>query len=208
MRDRKPEPGTPDTYSVGDEQEGGWDPGPGAVLDASGHVEQRFAGLDTPAPPVSAAPASVPKDEPELELARDLHRAPPPASEWESYPEPSEHPQPRRRAGVPLFAIGLVAALVAGGWFFGAEILKNVRHQLQIGRSADAAILKVYSQPSGARVMVGESELGTTPLLMDNLWPAGRQVEVELRLAGYETWRGTFEGGRTHQLEARLKPGK
>ncbi|MGA9523881.1 MAG: PEGA domain-containing protein [Myxococcaceae bacterium] len=180
-----------------DDQDGGWEPGPGPVLDTNGHVEQRFAGLGAPAPRVSAVPTSVPEPDPELELAHDIRREGPPPSEWESYPAPSGPTRPRRGSGAPLFAIGIVAALAVGGWLYGAELWQS---------APEPAILKVYSQPPGARVMVGESELGTTPLMMDNVWPAGRRVDVEIRLGGYKTWRGTFEGGHLQLLEAQLEP--
>ncbi len=192
------------------QDDGGWESGAGPVLDPNGHVEGRFAAVNgpsrsTPEPPVPVATEPTPSGGPELELARDIRREPPPPSEWESFPDPSEPVRPRRNVGTPLFAIGIIAALAAGGWFYGGELWRAAQRQLPVGRSAEPAILKVDSEPSGARVRVGESELGTTPLMMDNVWPAGRRVEVEVVLSGYETWRGTFEGGQLQSLQAKLK---
>ena len=194
--------------------DGGWEPGSGAVLDSSGHVEGRFTALNGPAAPrpeQATAPVQLPPPnleptpEPELELARDIRREAPPPSEWESIPDRSEPMRPRRSVGTPLFAVGIIAALAVGGWFYGGDLWRSVQRYLPVGRSAEAAFLKVDSQPSGARVMVGETELGFTPLVMDNIWPVGRSIEVEVILEGHQTWRGTFEGGRAQSLEARLK---
>ena len=60
-------------------------------------------------------------------------------------------------------------------------------------------------QLSGARVLVGGEDKGTTPLLMDNEYPQGAEIRIELNLKGYKPWKDTFPGSAPAQFDVRLQ---
>jgi len=61
---------------------------------------------------------------------------------------------------------------------------------LEVELASDAGELVVESSPPGARVGVGETELGVTPLAVT--MPAGRH-ELQVTLAGRQPWRGEVD---------------
>lgn len=68
-----------------------------------------------------------------------------------------------------------------------------------------APTLLVLSEPSGATVVVGGTEVGVTPWAGDNVWPAKEPLRIEVRKAGYKSWVGLTQGGQQATLEANLK---
>jgi len=68
-----------------------------------------------------------------------------------------------------------------------------------------APTLLVLSDPSGATVVVGGTEVGVTPWAGDNVWPAKEPLRIEVRKAGYRSWVGLTQGGQQATLEANLK---
>ena len=57
---------------------------------------------------------------------------------------------------------------------------------------------------SGATVTVEGAVLGTTPLMMDNTYPAG-DIPVKVTMKGYKPWTGTFSGGQPQSLDVKLR---
>lgn len=127
-------------------------------------------------------------------------RAPRVETVWDE-PEP----QPRRssflRKGVVL--LGVVVALGAGMVVLGPR-LEGLLRTLGL-RMRASTMLTINSQPAGATVYIDGAELGTTPLMMDNIYPAGRNIPVRLTLPGHKPWKGTFVGGQPSSLDVRLE---
>jgi serine/threonine-protein kinase len=67
-----------------------------------------------------------------------------------------------------------------------------------------APSLVVLSEPSGATVLIGGSEVGKTPWAGDNVWPQG-PLRIELRKAGWQPWQGATEGGTERTVQATLR---
>ena len=63
----------------------------------------------------------------------------------------------------------------------------------------------MQSVPGGATVFVAGEEKGRTPLLGNNDFATGAQVEVRVELAGYRTWIGKLTGGANASLDVRLR---
>jgi PEGA domain len=66
-----------------------------------------------------------------------------------------------------------------------------------------APTLLVLSDPSGATVLIGGTEVGLTPWAGDNVWPRA-PLRVEVRKAGYKPWQGNTTGGTQATIEATL----
>lgn len=198
--------------------DGDWEPT--AALDASG----RLVRPDPPAPELPGYGeelAPPPSDDAPLELAapdpRERSHRPPAAPPVEEYqPLPGRYaPPPRRRVfGVlvvllMLAGLGTLAALV----LTGSEPVQGIVPRgvvprdlpLPRGLQAELAPLIIDSEPPGATVFVNGTELGQTPLAMENSYPAGKKARVRLVLRGYRPWTGSFEGGREVTLRATLR---
>jgi hypothetical protein len=166
----------------------------GPALGADGKLERpASAPLRTPhtsalRPPRAASPAT-----PEvLELAERPRPAP---TDYVPPPPPPEA-HPPSRAPLSLFALLLLAGLAAGGWF--AWGYWRTTHP------TPAALVFINSEPSGATVRLGGTEVGTTPWAADNAWGPG-PVQVEVSRPGYRTWTGSFAGGGPAHLNVRLQ---
>jgi serine/threonine-protein kinase len=72
-------------------------------------------------------------------------------------------------------------------------------------RPPPTALLRIESEPSGAKIEIGSQVLGETPLFVENIYPKS-EIEVKLSLKGYRPWTGKFAGGQTAELKARLHP--
>lgn len=163
---------------------------PDATLDPSGRLER--------AAPRKAPPEVRPLHEaPPLELQE---RAPRQAEEVDLERRYREAVVPRRRA--PFW--GILAMLIlagAGGallWF--PDLPGRLR---AAGTPRPPAYLYVSSEPDGATIKVGETVIGQTPFAGENVYTGA--VPIELSLAGYRTWRGTFTGGEEARVEVRLR---
>lgn len=108
--------------------------------------------------------------------------------------------RPRGRWGPAVALLGIAAVLAAGVVFVWP------RYELQVLRTLglSSAVLSIRSEPSGATVLVDGVEVGVTPLVMDNAYPA-RSVPVQLKLKGYRVWTGSFMGGKKSDVQAELK---
>jgi len=70
-------------------------------------------------------------------------------------------------------------------------------------RPPPTALLRIESEPPGAKIEIGSQVLGETPLFVENIYPKS-EIEVRLSLKGYRPWTGKFAGGQTAELKARL----
>nr|WP_301540889.1 serine/threonine-protein kinase [Corallococcus exiguus] len=132
----------------------------------------------------------------DLELEERAPRAESSPSEF----EPMAPSRSRRRWGPAVALLGIAAVLAAGALFVWP------RYELQVLRAIGlpSAVLSIRSEPSGATVVVDGVEVGVTPLVMDNVYPA-RSVPVQLKLKGYRVWTGSFMGGKKSDVAAELK---
>lgn len=193
-------PPAPPAYDL-DALQADWAPS-GPTLDPSGHLDQ---------------------PEPEHPRSRATsHRLP------ESLPlELAEKPQPgaldlsgRRDAGKAADAfpaprkgrsIGRWIRWAIAMGMFAAAIVEGPRlYQLTTGKSLDlfprsaAPLLRIESQPPGAKIHIGDQMIGETPMFIENLYPA-TQIGVKLSLRGYQNWEGKFAGGQEATISASLK---
>ncbi|HET9156134.1 MAG TPA: PEGA domain-containing protein [Myxococcaceae bacterium] len=184
--------------------------------------------LDDPAwePAFSAIP---PRDRSELSSGLELaERAPPPASSDFVIPRREKPPRftmPDVQWGKWIFRLVLLGVLGGGVWVvvtgkvslgkFSVDLLKPMKsgkskpaaadqEESAKSRPAQAPSLLVLSEPSGATVLVGGTEVGVTPWAGDNVWPA-EPLKIEVRKAGYRPWVGMTVGGKQATLEASLK---
>jgi eukaryotic-like serine/threonine-protein kinase len=150
----------------------------------------RFAHLGQPQAEVAAS-MSEPE---ELELARPARS---PAAE-EELASPVAAPSRRLARWLrPLLTLLVLAATLGAGTYLLSRAA---------GGGGAVRMLRIESEPSGARIQVGEEELGLTPLALENYYPPGASVPVRLELRGYRPWTGTFIGGSDAKLSARLEP--
>ncbi len=179
--------------------------------------------LDDPAyePTVISLPPqmrTVPDRPERVELA---DRAPPPM-ESDFAPirpeKPTRYSTPDIRWGRWLLRAAVLAVLVAGAWLvttgklpgwkgfsfdlFRPEPKKDQVTEKRVGTPAPT--LLVLSEPSGATVLVGGTEVGITPWAGDNVWPR-EPLRIEVRKAGYKPWVGLTMGGQQATLEANLR---
>ncbi|HTS82185.1 MAG TPA: PEGA domain-containing protein [Myxococcaceae bacterium] len=170
---------------------------------------------------ISSSRAEMPPHAPEgVELAE---RAPPPMASDFVVPRP-EKPVRYRSPDIAWRRWGLLVLLLAavggGGWavMTGKLSLKKLGtlslDSLRTGEEPKDAVQKhvatpaptllVLSDPSGATVLVGGTEVGVTPWAGDNVWPK-EPLRIEVRKAGYKPWQGLTMGGKQETLEATLK---
>ena len=112
----------------------------------------------------------------------------------------------------------LVAVVAAGAWVVVTGKIPLGKFSFDILRSGSskkeevtekrvgtpAPTLLVLSEPSGATVVIGGSEVGVTPWAGDNVWPK-EPLKIEVRKAGYKPWVGMTMGGQQATMEANLK---
>ncbi|NOJ97425.1 protein kinase [Corallococcus coralloides] len=169
-------------------------PSPAAPVDAPALATQSISDVDDAArmnrPSIRQAAQG------DLELEERAPRVESSPSEFEAV-TPS---RPRKRWGPAVALLGIAAVLAAGVVFVWP------RYELQVLRTPglSSAVLSIRSEPSGATVLVDGVEVGVTPLVMDNAYPA-RSVPVQLKLKGYRVWTGAFMGGKKSDVAAELK---
>jgi eukaryotic-like serine/threonine-protein kinase len=121
--------------------------------------------------------------------------------------------EPKRRFpwGRWAMRLGIVGALAAGV-YFGRPYLERllpraesvVRGALEKPLTKPPPIL-ITSEPSGARVVVNGEDKGMTPVVMDNDYPPGQQINFEVTLRGYKPFKGTFVGRAPGQFDVELQ---
>jgi serine/threonine-protein kinase len=136
--------------------------------------------------------------EEELQL---VERAPRPESDF----NPDDY-RPRRPLGPVLAKVVVLLLLVVGGvvaaWPYLSRQLTSLRYS--VGPKPQLGVLSIQSEPEGATVTVDGAVLGTTPLVMDNTFPAG-DIPVKVTLKGYKPWSGTFVGAQPQSLQVKLR---
>jgi hypothetical protein len=175
---------------------GGW-LAQGPQLDASGRV----SGRPRPAPSRESFEPHA-SNEPKLELAEPARR---PQGEWLE-PGPYRNEGPKKRKGSGLAVVGALVVLAAAA-AVAFMLFPTLQRKLPVSLPMpQAASLMVTSTPDGASVLVEGQTVGTTPFATDNRW-RGR-AKLELRLDGYEPFKGSFEGGKRQTIGATLKKRK
>ncbi|HEY0094600.1 MAG TPA: PEGA domain-containing protein, partial [Archangium sp.] len=97
--------------------------------------------------------------------------------------------------------------LLGGAAVVGYPYLRPMVTRLfySVGPKKSLPLLSIQSQPEGATVTVDGTELGVTPMVLDNTYASGQDVPVQLTLKGHKPWKGTFSGGQPVDLNVRLK---
>ncbi len=122
--------------------------------------------------------------------------------------------QPERRRwpwGRWALRLAVLGALVVGGYFALPHLQRLLPSAQRMVRSAFSTTpskpppLVINSEPPAARVVVNGQDKGTTPLVMDNDYPPGEEISVELTLRGYKPWKGTFTGNAPARFDVRLQ---
>ena len=170
---------------------------PQGALDPTGQLERRDGTRRSEEPRESTQGGFATHEGP-LELARE--RKP------ESFEEPPPEAfvpdtQGRRSVLKPLLILVVLVALAGAGFVAWPWLKSELRSVLPRG---ETAVLMINSEPSGATLYVGDSELGTTPFITENIWPEER-IPFELRLRGYEPFRGEFRGGVKETVTGTLR---
>lgn len=120
-------------------------------------------------------------------------------------------PSPHRPWGRWALRLAIAGALGAGGFFALPHLQRLLPAAQRVVRSAFSTSpskpppLIINSEPPEALVVVNGQDKGTTPLVMDNDYPPGEEISVELTLRGYKPWKGTFIGNAPAQFEVRLQ---
>jgi serine/threonine-protein kinase len=121
-----------------------------------------------------------------------------------------EH-KPRRPWGKWVLRLAVLGALGAGVYFALPHLQPLLPRAEQTVRAAFSETpskpppLVINSEPAGARVLIAGEDKGTTPLLMDNDFPLGEEISLELTLRGYKPWKSTFPGNAPAQFDVRLQ---
>jgi len=124
-------------------------------------------------------------------------------------PLPGDYgPKARKPLTFSVAGLLLLVLLVAGGaggayFFFGPREIRAKYEELT--GPPTQAVLTVLSTPDGAQVRIGGKVVGNTPLMQENLYPRGAEVEVQVTMRGYKPWTGRLRGGEAVTLEAVLK---
>lgn len=170
-------------------------PRPTAPSPMGGSVERTASGDLLP-------PAGLSDDAP-LELARDLRRQeaePTSAGQWQ-VGAPADAPAARRSSsGVPVLGVLAFIALVVGALYLWGPLRRTFIDALP---NDATPLLLIESEPSGASILVDGREIGTTPFSGDNLYP-DREIPFELRMKGYQSWKGTFRGAQDDRVDVDL----
>ena len=179
--------------------------------------------LDDPAyePTVISTPPRVWNPAARTEVV-ELAERPPPPMESDFTPPPPETPPrittPDIAWGKWLFRGLVLGAVVVGLWFVvngrlpawkglsldslkSGEPKEEPKQEKRVGTPAPT--LLVLSDPPGATVLVGGTEVGVTPWAGDNVWPR-EPLRIEVRKAGYRPWVGLTMGGQQATLSANL----
>jgi serine/threonine-protein kinase len=164
----------------------------------------------SPSAPPRVAPAAVTQPQAPLRSVLEMkeedlqlsERAPRPESDF--VPVDTE-PRPRRRWGRTV-ALVAIALLVLGGVVVALPQFSKQLGTFRMPASlrGPVGMLSIQSEPSGATVIVDGTVLGTTPLAVDNTFPA-QDIPVKVTLKGYKPWTGTFTGGDQVTLDVKLR---
>jgi len=160
-----------------------------------------------------------------VELAES--RPPPMASDYVVPPpeKPVRYHAPDMRWGTWILRAAVVGVVVTGAWAvttgrisvgkgLSLDLLRADPKKADPKKNEEivekrvgtpAPTLLVLSEPAGATVLVGGTEVGRTPWAGDNVWPSKEPLRVEVRKAGYQSWIGMTMGGEQATLEATLR---
>ncbi|MBL9039663.1 MAG: PEGA domain-containing protein [Archangium sp.] len=179
-----------------------WKP-TGPTMSSDGSLEGRF---DQVAPTTERPPAEAP-----LELEAR------PAVEghvWDG-PEVPEAPPPKSALRMLVVVLLLALVLISGGAFLllgttapATPHRPVIPDGVHTPPAVEALLPSLHhsaivdSTPPGASILVNGEVVGVTPWAGDNVWG---NVEVELRLKGFQPWRGRLSGAGESSLSATLK---
>jgi hypothetical protein len=185
--------------------EGDWK-APERSLDAEGKV------VGEPLPPPKASSQNIPIQPHESGLPRLQALK---TSDLELVRDPSERPsrkyegdQPYREEAYQVKSrkgaiIAMLVLLVAGAG--GVYALNNSsRLRATMNSFTPKGPLVISTDPSGAELWLGGTKVGNTPWAVDNTYVG--QTTYEVRLKGYKTKKGTFNGGIETHLSLELVP--
>lgn len=173
--------------------------------------------------PTVVSPSRVPSPIPPARVERvELAERPPPPMASDFTPPPPETPpripNPDIAWGRWLFRGLVLGAVVVGLWLVvngrlpawkglsldflrSGEPKQEPKQEKRVGTPAPT--LLVLSDPPGATVLVGGTEVGVTPWAGDNVWPR-EPLRIEVRKPGYRPWVGLAMGGQQATLSANL----
>jgi serine/threonine protein kinase len=173
-----------------------WEPS-GLEMDSSGRLVGEKKGQTSPLPD-EAAPKETSTSSPTSEWDE-----PPPLAAVREAPAAVPPLPPARPSGTVGAVSALLFVLLLSGTALwrGPALWREVTHRLL----NPPAVLSVNTQPSGAAIRIDGADLGETPLLMDNFYPRGQSVKLEIVLKGYRSWTGTFRGGEAARFEVTLE---
>lgn len=119
-----------------------------------------------------------------------------------------EPPKRRIQWGRPLALIATLLLLVGAGVVAYPHLRPLISRAFYTSLYSSGAkqmpLLSIQSEPEGALVTIDGTEIGTTPLVLDNTYPQ-LKISVQITLKGYKPWKGSFTGGEPASLEAKLK---
>jgi hypothetical protein len=125
-------------------------------------------------------------------------------------PRPEPAPQglaeekPARRTGLILLLVGVALLLLAAIGYQVAFASSGASRPASAVLDIAGKELVVDSEPSGAEVTAGEQKLGKTPLQVENPFPLGKKVLINVRLPGGGAVDIPIAGGRGQHVTARL----
>src|SRR5216683_3070052 len=128
-----------------------------------------------------------------------------PSTERMLLPEVAKTVHSRASPGGLLLKSSLLLGTLGLGIYFWPQLQSWIPHKYLaiFPLAVESPILQVKSEPMGAIVRIDGQVVGTTPLAMNNLYPAG-PVRVTLTLKGHKNWTGQFAGAARVVVAARL----
>ena len=128
-----------------------------------------------------------------------------PSTERMLLPEVAKTVHSRASSGSLLLKSSLLLGTLGLGIYFWPQLQSWIPHKYLaiFPLAVESPILQVKSEPIGAIVRIDGQVVGTTPLAMANLYPAG-PVRVTLTLKGHKNWTGQFAGAARVVVAARL----
>src|SRR5207248_89038 len=114
----------------------------------------------------------------------------------------------RRRTWISIGVVAGMAIVTIGGATILYPKLKGATkqadgliHWVDLSPSK-TPMLTIESDPTGATVKIGE-QVFTAPYFAENNFPE-HDIEISVSMRGYRTWTGSFKGGQTATVVAKL----
>ncbi len=185
----------------------------GPSLNSDGSIENRMKAVE-PVGSTNTGSAAAPV-EPTLELGE--RAVPGPANIDPQYRDLSgvdREARRQRRARTAVTVLLLVGGIAAVGAWFGRDAIRDALNGdsnglrpstwLDSAMNRGSRVVVIDSEPAGARITAGTSEIGTTPWSGDSRLPPG--TEITLSLKGHERLTVPLPEGPEPRLSVSLKP--